>query len=290
MSDDKLSTNGMIAPEDLYYALGATGNIRVLDATYSLPRAGVSPHDAFLSRHIGGAQFFDIDAVADKSAPLPHTLPSAEYFASCLSALGISNGDHVVVYDQSGAYMASSRVWWMFRVFGHDNVYVLDGGLDAWVRAGYPVGSGPVKEPMPSIYIAGYRPELVARAPDLLANIETQSMRVVDARAPERFDGRMAEPWAGKRAGHIPNSCNLPFNTLLNPDRTMKDNEELEGAFAALSLRTEDSIAVSCGSGVTACTVALALFKARGQECAVYDGSWSEWGDESSGLPVEVSA
>lgn len=288
---EKLSENGVIAAEDLFYMMGGKEPIRLLDATYALPNAGISPYDAFLNRHIDGAQLFDIDAVADQEAPLPHTVPTPEYFASCMSALGISNTDHVVVYDQSGSYMASARAWWMFRLFGHDHVYVLEGGLGAWVQRGFPVVSGPAAAPAPSVYMAGFRPELLVTKADLLANIETNNMRVIDARPPQRFSGQSPEPWAGKRAGHIPGSLNLFHGDVLDPrTRALKDSATLESIFSEQDMSAGDRLAASCGSGVTACTIALALYKARGQDCAIYDGSWSEWGDESAGTPVEVSA
>lgn len=287
----KLSDNGVIAAEDLYYLLGGEEQIKVLDATFALPRAGVSPYDAFLGKHIDGAQFFDIDAVADREAPLPHTLPDAAFFAACVAAMGISNDDHVVIYDQSGSYMASSRAWWMFRVFGHENVYVLEGGLAAWTYGGYPVVSGPPSAPSPASFKASLRPDLVVTKTDLLDNIETGQLLVVDARPESRFCGASPEPWQGKRAGHIPRSLNLPFGDLIESStRYLRDSAALESAFQQQGIGRDAKLAATCGSGVTACTIALALFKARGQDCAIYDGSWSEWGDESAGTPVEVSA
>src|SRR5690606_16045041 len=141
-----LSENGLIAPEDLYFLCAQNENIRILDATFG-PVRGLSPHRAFLGGHIEGAQFFDVDTVADQNSPQPHMLPDADYFADCVEALGISNGDHIVIYDQSGFYMASTRAWWMFRAFGHDRVYVLDGGLRAWQAQGYKIEEGPPSPP-----------------------------------------------------------------------------------------------------------------------------------------------
>lgn len=289
---DKLSDNGMIAAEDLFYLLNGKEKIKILDATYSMPQAGVSPYEGFLGRHIAGAQFFDIDVVADQEAPLPHTIPSAEYFASCISSMGISNDDHVVVYDQSGAYMASARAWWMFRVFGHENVYVLEGGIAAWVKGGFPLVSGPAEPPSATTdFQATLRTDLLVSKTDLLNNIETGGMTVVDARPATRFAGQTPEPWAGKRAGHIPGSVNLPFGELIDaPSRQLKDKDALENIFKSSNIDKDSKLAATCGSGVTACTIALAVFKSRGQDCAIYDGSWSEWGDAQAGTPVEVSA
>lgn len=287
----KLSDNAMIAAEDLYYLLGGSEKIKILDATFALPHAGLSPFDAFLGKHIEGAQFFDIDVVADREAPLPHTLPDAAFFAECMAAMGISNDDHVVVYDQSGSYMASSRVWWMFRAFGHESVYVLEGGLAAWTYGGFPLVSGPPAAPALTSFKATLQPGLVVTKTDLLDNIDTGHLLVVDARPEARFCGHAPEPWQGKRAGHIPRSLNLPFGQLIEPStRYLKDKMALEQIFEQHDIGPEAKLAATCGSGVTACTIALALFKARQQDCAIYDGSWSEWGDESAGTPVEVSA
>lgn len=288
---DKLSTTGLIAAEDLYYLLGGKNPIRILDATYALPGGHMSPQQAFLTRRIDSAQFFDIDAVANQQAPLPHTLPSPEYFADCVSALGISNSDHVVIYDQSGAYMASSRAWWMFRVFGHENVYVLEGGLQAWTQKGFKLANGPAESPAQGQFISSFRSDLVASKADLLGNLDTKNMTVLDARPAPRFQGIMPEPRPGMRAGHIPGSLNLPFPALLEQGSgQFKDMDAIDKHFEGLGLTAETKVAVSCGSGVTACTVALGLFASRGQDSAIYDGSWSEWGDETAATPVEVSA
>ncbi len=276
----------MIQAQDLYYLLGGNEKIKLLDATY-----GGHAYQSFLSQHIEGTQFFDIDAVADQNAPLPHTLPSADYMESCISALGISNDDHVVVYDQSGMYMASSRAWWMFRTFGHEKVYVLEGGLQHWIKEGFKIVSGPVEPPQTTDFKAVLNTNFIVTREDVLKNLSAPVFTVVDARPAERFHGQMQEPRDGMRAGHIPSSINLPFAALLDGyDRFLKPEKDIEEILSEKNLGSNDKIAVSCGSGVTACTVALALFKARGQNAAIYDGSWSEWGEESVGMPIELSA
>lgn len=288
---DLLTDKGVIPAEDVYYLLGGKekDKIKLLDATYGGVR-GLSPFQAFLGARIENAQFFDIDVVADQEAALPHTLPSPEYFAQCVSAMGISNDDHVVIYDQSGAYMASSRAWWMFRTFGHDKVYVLEGGLSAWKSRGFHIASGPVDAPPSGTFKSDFRSDLVLGRNDILDNLETGNFLVLDARPAARFTGLAPEPRPGMRAGHIPKSVSLPFGETLEPSSLFKSDRNLEHLFDAHDLSPDARLAVSCGSGVTACTLALALFKARGQEAAIYDGSWSEWGDENAGTPVEVSA
>jgi len=287
---DLLSENGLISPDDLYYMLGGNERIRVLDATYG-PVQGQSPFQAYLGCRIENAQFFDIDAVADQQAPLPHTLPSEEYFADCASSMGISNGDHVVIYDQSGSYMASTRAWWMFRTFGHEKVYILDGGLQAWIKQGFKTEEGPTAAPAPGAFTARLNTSLVISRDDLLANLKTKNIDVFDARPAERFHGMAPEPRPGMRAGHIPHSHSLPFGAVIDPQtRKFKPDDAIENILRDSGVSTDNAIAVSCGSGVTACTLAFALFKARRQNAAVYDGSWAEWGDEASGTPVEVSA
>jgi thiosulfate/3-mercaptopyruvate sulfurtransferase len=286
---EPLSKNGMIPAEDLYFLLGGSEKIKVLDATFAAVR-GQSPYHAFLESRIEGAQFFDIDAVADQESTLPHMLPTPEYFEDCISSMGISNDDHVVVYDQSGLYMASSRVWWMFRTFGHNNVYVLEGGLSAWKARGYILASGAADSLIRGNFKASFRPELVVGRNDIMNNLETGDFLVLDARPAARFAGNAPEPRPGMRGGHIPRSVSLPFMETLEPSSFLKSPKTLEQIFESHGLAPDARLAVSCGSGVTACTVALALFKARGQEVAIYDGSWSEWGDENAGTPVEVSA
>lgn len=290
----KLSDNGLIHADDLYYILGSgKERVKLLDATYALPgpMGNASPFQAYLERHIDGAQFFDIDVVADQDAPLPHTVPTAEYFTACASALGISNADHVVIYDQSGMYMAASRAWWLFRLFGHEKVYVLDGGLGAWVTKGFPIASGPVEPHAPTDFKAKLRSDLIVSRNDLMDNLITGRLRVLDARPEGRFQGIMAEPRPGMRAGHIPGSYNVPFGHVIDArSRQIADDALLEGLFSSQGAGADDQLAITCGSGVTACTVALALYKLRGQDAAIYDGSWTEWGDETAGTPVEVSA
>lgn len=284
-----LSETGLIDASDLYFLSAGREDIKFLDATYMVPGGRTTPYDAYLERHIPGAQFFDIDDIADPESALPHTLPSADLFALKIAALGINNTDHVVVYDQSGAYMASSRAWWMFRVFGHNHVYVLHGGMGAWVTGGYPIESGEAAHPTPTVFKTSFQKDLYLDRHAVLNNLSAPTYLLVDARSPDRFQGLAPEPRPNMRSGHIPGSLNLPFSTVLS--RTggqMKSPDDITVLLKSHNIDVEKMpLATTCGSGVTACTVALALYTLGIKRVPVYDGSWSEWGQIGINTPVE---
>ncbi|MEQ8818062.1 MAG: 3-mercaptopyruvate sulfurtransferase [Thalassobaculum sp.] len=260
--------------------------VKVLDGTYHLPTAKRDGNAEFLERHIPGAVRFDIDDVCDPDDPLPHMIPSAQRFAEKVGALGIGNDDIVVVYDVYGLQSAA-RTWWMFRLFGHDRVAVLDGGLPAWTAGGGTLESGPAKLG-PAKFSAGFRPELVRRREDVLANIDSKASQVADARSAGRFTGSEPEPRAGMRSGHIPGSRSLPISDLLDPaTKTVLPNDGLRAAFDKAGLDPTKPIISSCGSGVTACVIALAAHRLGHPGVAVYDGSWSEWGGRQD-TPIDT--
>jgi thiosulfate/3-mercaptopyruvate sulfurtransferase len=251
--------------------------VKLVDATFKLPGVLPLPRDDYLAAHIPGAVYFDVDTVSDHDNPLPHMFPSAAQFGRDVGALGIGNDDMVVIYD-AGGWVAAPRAWWMFLSYGHDKVRILDGGLKKWRAEGRSVESGAVT-PKPATFEAAYDARRVRSIGDMIANVASRAEQVIDARAGERFEGRVAEPRPGLRSGHIPNSRNLPYNLLFDAATgAMKPLEELRRAFAGAGVDMDKPIVTSCGSGVSAAVLTLALYRLGVRGTALYDGSWSEWG------------
>jgi thiosulfate/3-mercaptopyruvate sulfurtransferase len=261
----------------------------VFDASSHLPTAGRNPREEFLAAHIPGAQRFDIDRIADPDSQLPHMAPSPDDFAIHMRALGLTNDDHVVMYDDSDVKSAA-RGWWMMRLFGHATVSILDGGLAAWKSAGGTLESAPPDDRQAGNFTA--RPAAGVGVVDmaaLLAGIESGTAgQILDARAAARFAGAAPEPRKGLRAGHIPGSRNLPFTDLLNEDGTYRDAHSMRNLFAATGITPDSPVVTSCGSGVTACVLAVGLHLLGNEAVSVYDGSWTEWG--ASDAPIETGA
>ena len=260
-------------------------DLRILDASWYLPAMNRDPRAEFGQRHIPNARFFDIDDMSDHRSDMPHMAAPTEKFMSRLRAMGIGDGHQVVVYDGAGIFSAA-RVWWNFRLMGKPDVAVLDGGLPKWIAEGRPVDDLPP--------VVRDRHMTVSRQPDLVKDVtqvaaasKLGDFEILDARAPARFRGEAPEPRAGLRSGHIPGSKNIPFTSLLRSDGTMKDEKSLRGIFDAAGVDMSKPVITSCGSGVTAAVISLALERIGKTDHSLYDGSWAEWGSYD-GLRVET--
>lgn len=278
-----MSLDAIVSTQWLAERLGET-DLRVVDGTWHMPQLGRDARREFEEAHLPGAVFFDVDAIADTDTGLPHMLPSPEKFSREVGALGIGDGDQVVVYDVRGV-VSAARVWWTFRAFGFEDVAVLDGGLRKWRAEGRPVESG-TPSPIGRRLTARLRPALVRDLEAVRANLTTRQAQVIDARSRGRFGGTEPEPRAGLRPGHIPGSLNLPYDELYRADGTLRPESELRDAFLKAGLDPSRPVTTTCGSGVTASVLALALHLLGRRDVAVYDGSWSEWGARPD-VPVE---
>lgn len=251
-------------------------DLRILDASWYLPDANRDPKAEYDAAHIPGARFFDIDDISDARSDLPHMAPPVEKFMSRMRAMGVGDGHQVVVYDGAGI-MSAPRVWWLFRLMGHENVAVLDGGFPKWQAEGRAV------EDMPPVVkdrhlTVRFQNHLVRDVTQVSQASKLGDAQIVDARSAARFRGDAPEPREGLRAGHIPGSRNVPFNTLLNDDNTLKSPADSRAVFEAAGIDLSRPMITTCGSGITASVLALALERIGVDAWSLYDGSWAEWG------------
>lgn len=261
----------------------AAPDVRVLDGTWRVPPTDRDARADYEAGHIPGAMFFDIDDIADDRSELPHMMPPVEKFVSRVRKLGVGDGHRIIVYDQDGLFSAA-RVWWMFRYFGHQEVAVLDGGLPAWTAAG-----GALEDLPPSARDRHFTPRvrsmMLSDVTQVSEALKLDSAQLVDARSAARFKGEEPEPRPGLRSGHMPGALNVPYRALLEPDGRMKPVEELRAVLVEAGVDLDRPVITTCGSGVTAAIVSLALERIGHREHSVYDGSWTEWG-ASPMLPV----
>ena len=269
--------NWLVSTEWLASHLKAP-DIVIVDASWHLPNVARNAHAEYLAERIPGAVFFDIDEISDTTSPYPHMLPSPEKFASRMRKMGIGDGKRVVVYDSYGLFSAA-RVWWMLRVFGKEDVAVLDGGLKKWKAEARALEDGPPIKPQDRHFTARFN-SLMVRDKAEMQKALAAGTQVADARGPGRFTGAEPEPRPGLRGGHMPGARNVHYAKLVNEDGTLKSPDEIRAVFAGSGIDPTKPVVTSCGSGVTAAVLALGLAEIGNQKTALYDGSWTEWGSD----------
>jgi thiosulfate/3-mercaptopyruvate sulfurtransferase len=279
-----MNSNSLVSTDWLAEHMSAP-DVRVVDGSWFLPTSGRDARAEYEEAHIPGAVFFDIDDIADTDNPLPHMLPAPEKFSARVRKLGLGDGNRIVVYDALGLFSAA-RVWWMFRAFGDDDVAVLDGGLPKWLAEGRPTESLPTM-PQERHFTARLNHLMVRDLDQVRANIGTDRAQLVDARSTGRFEATDPEPRTELRGGHVPGSLSLPYGELLDPETgTMLPADALRERFQAAGVDLARPVVTTCGSGVTACILALGLHLLGHRDVAVYDGSWTEWGGRDD-TPIE---
>ena len=257
-------------------------DLAIIDGSWHLPPLKRDAQAEYLAAHIPGAVFFNIDQIADLSTGLPHMMPDPVFFSEAMKLLGLGDGMQFVVYDQSGLFSAP-RVWWMLKTFGAKDVKILEGGLPKWIAEGRSTDAGSVKR-QPRNFTARLDHSSIARQADVVMALDTGRLQVVDARPADRFRGEAPEPRAGVKSGHMPGSLNLPFPKII-ANGALKSGAEIEQAFSAAGVDLDRPVITSCGSGVSAAILALAIEETGHHVAGIYDGSWAEWGS-SLDLPV----
>ena len=261
-------------------------NVKILDATFFLPDTGLDAEEEYKKKHIPNSVFFDINKIADPKNPLPHMIPSKELFSIMMQNLGINNQDEIIIYDNS-PLLSSARAWFLFRYFGHENIFILNGGLKNWEKSGGEITNKKTIIPKGDFQSKTEKKDLVVDLNQMISVSNNNSKLILDARSYKRFTGEAKEPRPGLLSGHIPNSKNLPSSDLVTNDGFLKSIEELNKIFSNNNFNNTEQIIATCGSGVSACVISVALYCLGKKNVPIYDGSWTEWA--SSGQKIQTS-
>ena len=275
--------NLFIEPDDLKLKINKNKNIKILDATFYLPDSGLNAEKEYIDKHITGAVFFDINKIADPQNSLPHMIPSKEIFSEMMKNLGLNNDDEIIIYDNS-PILSSARAWFLLRYFNHNKIFILKGGIKNWLKHNGMITSDLTVINKGNFTAQNEKKDLIKSLSNMIELSNKNDQLILDARSYNRYLGTAKEPRPGLPSGHIPNSKSLPSSDLINKDGILKNEEELKVIFNNIEISQDDSIIATCGSGVSACVISLALFTLGKFDVPIYDGSWTEWA--SSGQSI----
>lgn len=261
-------------------------NLKILDATFYLPDSGLIAEEEYKKKHIPNAIFFDINKIADPNNSLPHMIPSKDLFSKMMQNIGLNKDDEIIIYDNS-PFLSSARAWFLFRYFGHDKIFIMQGGVKNWENNGGNITNGNVVLEKGNYIASAERKELVVNLDQIILASQNKENVILDARSRKRFLGEALEPRPNLPSGHIPNSQSLPSSDLINKDGYLKSKDEINQIFRNINVNTSDKIIATCGSGVSACVISIALFCLGKKDIPIYDGSWTEWA--SSGQEIKTN-
>jgi len=261
-------------------------NLKILDATFYLPDSGLIAEEEYKKKHIPNAIFFDINKIADPNNSLPHMIPSKDLFSKMMQNIGLNKDDEIIIYDNS-PFLSSARAWFLFRYFGHDKILIMQGGVKNWENNGGNITNGNVVLEKGNYIASAERKELVVNLDQMILASQNKENVILDARSRKRFLGEALEPRPNLPSGHIPNSQSLPSSDLINKDGYLKSKDEINQIFSNIKVNTNDKIIATCGSGVSACVISIALFCLGKTDIPIYDGSWTEWA--SSGQEIKTN-
>ncbi|MDA9805979.1 sulfurtransferase [Alphaproteobacteria bacterium] len=261
-------------------------NLKILDATFYLPDSGLIAEEEYKKKHIPNAIFFDINKIADPNNSLPHMIPSKDLFSKMMQNIGLNKDDEIIIYDNS-PFLSSARAWFLFRYFGHDKIFIMQGGVKNWENNGGNITNGNVVLEKGNYIASAERKELVVNLDQMILASQNKENVILDARSRKRFSGEALEPRPNLPSGHIPNSQSLPSSDLINKDGYLKSKDEINQIFSNIKVNTNDKIIATCGSGVSACVISIALFCLGKKDIPIYDGSWTEWA--SSGQEIKTN-